>query len=389
MRQDPLPFQHKITKSKKDSESIILDEQAIGALLNNPSDDVRSLALSVLITSFSSTRPFSPAVLELLKSNIAYFHSDTDAKFRNDVLSNTKHLIERLKGTTAFMVRELEQLSYQLTHHDQDGYFQDDDEKAAHNAIESLVAKHQQFIEWYVEFNLTELVPTASYQRHITALRTIQLILNSKLQAREPGLVLGSVAATSAVWPFTIEFFNSRSMRLLVDLLMDPFEDVRTSAMEILTLCTPLNFANGSEHSEVSKDNVLKTDENESYTTMTTATKAENNHTSSIPVNQPSLVLLTGFIGKANAASMNSGRADYADGVAKGYKLLYSLQPSLHDAMSMLENLVANLESKIVVAELDLAQAVHSAPVHGDFAALRYAKNPLISKKSDQMQLYL
>jgi hypothetical protein len=385
MQKDPLSFPHKITKSKKGLESIILDEQAIGALLSNPANDVRSLALSVLITSFSSTRPFSLTVLGLLKSHMGFFHSDTDAKFRNDVISNTKHLIERLKGTTAFMVRELEHLSFQLARPDQGSSSREENDKAVHDAIQSLVIKHEQFIEWYVEFNFNELVPTASYQRHITALRAIQLLLDSQLQCKEPGLVLSGAPATSALWPLKMEFFDSQSMRLLLDLLMDPFADVRTSAMDILRLCTPSKFAGGSEHLSLSNGEVMKNVGNALYTTMTSTPLKENDsHLPSKSVNQHSFGLLTSFITKANVASMNSGRADYADGVAKGYKLLHSLQISLDDAMSMLDNVVADLETKIEVAERDLAQAVHSIPVHGSFAALRYAKHSLISVRSNQ-----
>jgi hypothetical protein len=369
MREGPKTFQHKTTKSKKSSESILLDEHAIGALLGNPSDTVRSLAFSVLITSFSSTRPFSPAVLELLKSYIGLFHSDTDAKFRNELLSNTKHMIERLRGASALLIRELEQSSFILSRSGQPSLASKVDAQTVHDTIESLVAKHKEFIEWYVEFLLSELIPTASYQRHITALRAIQILLNSQLQCEVSWLRSPTAPSNTTMWPFNMQFFNSRSIRLLLDLLMDPFEDVRTIAMDILRFSPPSWFANVSPQYLGALDESVTSAEN-----MEGNVKVESSGGGpllKVLVDKHEFVLLNNFIIRANIASMRSGRADYADGVARAYKILYYLQPSLDDAMKMMERLVIDLESKVVVAEQNLAQAVLDAPVHGNFAALR------------------
>ncbi|EPE28716.1 ARM repeat-containing protein [Glarea lozoyensis ATCC 20868] len=366
-----ITFSQKKSKSKN-GETILLDEQAIGALLANPSDTVRSLALSVLITSFSSTRPFSPSVLEMLKSHIGFFHSDTDAKFRNEVVSNTKHLIERLRGTTALLVRELEQVSFKIAQSSGSNTTGEADDQKLHDSIESFVAKHQQFIEWYADFLLSELVPTASYQRHITALRALQLLLTSKLQGEAAWRTAAPVPANSTVWPFEMEFFNSRSIRLLLDLLMDPFDDVRTLAMDILTLCPPNKFSTESYLSLNANENERQNIREDRDNTTGNCSKAMGEHSLANLVDQESLDLLTDFITKANLASMNSGRADYADGVARAFKLLHNFQSSLANGMAMIDRLVKDLERKVEIAEQDLAKAVLDAPVHGNFAALSY-----------------
>ena len=81
--------------------------------------------------------------------------------------------------------------------------------------------------------------------------------------------------------------------------------------------------------------------------------------------------LLESFIQKAETASRRTGRADLADGVARTHELIYCLQANDEARLYLLENLVSDLESKVVIAENDLTQAVLLAPVHGNFAALR------------------
>lgn len=355
----------KETQSKKPNDSIVLDEEAIGSLLTNSSDTIRSLAFSVLTSSFSSTRPFTQAVLDILKPNMALLYSDTDAKFRNEVLSNTKHLIERLRGATAVLVREFEQCSFKLSHGGPLSSVPMTDLKIVYDATEELLSKHQKFLEWYVDFLLGELSPTSSYQRHIMSLRAINLLLHSHLRGQGSDLSSIPVPANATIWPFTLQFFNTRSMRLLLDLLMDPFEDVRSSAADVLKLSDPTNFTKPSHPDTNNFPKNMPGEESSS------SPKTVQDIMVSKAVFDPAPSRLLEFISRAEEASKRTGRADYADGVARSYRLLYGLQTSLEARLELIDGLVKRLEEKVVMAETDLALAVSEAPVHGDFAALR------------------
>ncbi|CAG8975357.1 hypothetical protein HYALB_00005687 [Hymenoscyphus albidus] len=367
--QEPSSIRPEETKSKKLGESIILDEEAIDSLLANASDTIRSLAFSVLTSSFSSTRPFSPAVLDILRPNMGLLYADTDAKFRNEVLSNTKHLIERLRGATALLAREIEQCSFKISHGDPLNSALLAKEKTVLHATQELFSKHQKFLEWYVNFLLGELIPTSSYQRHIMALRAIHILLHSRLQG--PGSALSSipVPANSTKWPFSLQFFNARSMRLLLDLLMDPFEDVRSTAADILRLSDRINFMKVGPQDD--KKSLQDLSNGGSFPTVEIM-----QDTKWVPpvCDQPS-TLLTDFISKAEEASKRTGRADYADGVARSYKILYDLQISLDARLQLIDGLVKRVEQKVSMAEKDLALAVLEAPTHGDFAALSLVSN--------------
>jgi hypothetical protein len=285
-------------------------------------------------------------------------YSDTDAKFRNEVLSNTKHMIDRLRGSTGFLVREIDNLrsreSLEVTQSQQLGN------------IEVLLSSHTSFTEWYFKFLLQELVPTASYQRHITALKAIDLLLRSGILKREFASRPVQRADNDTIWPYDIEFFTPSTMRLLLDLLMDPFEDVRSGATAILKSASPAHFNLSAIEEEIGS--------NIEHVSSGVQAIIEGSIISPSNEVEGSLELLTQFIGQAEKASKLTGRADYADGVAHSYEILYCLQYSLQGRLRLLTKLVGELEDKVDTAERDLGYAVLEAPVHGSFAAIRRVK---------------
>ncbi|EDN98844.1 hypothetical protein SS1G_13703 [Sclerotinia sclerotiorum 1980 UF-70] len=307
---------------KKNPGCIILHEDTIGPLLTHPSDTVRSLAFSVLVSSASSIRPFSPAALAFLQDNMAHLYADTDAKFRNDVLSNTKHMIERIKGATAYLVREIDRMIIQ-------------DRQSDRSDAQNLLQNHENFLVWFLEFLQGELVPTASYQRHITSLRAISLLLRSGIEEYSSEEQKSTSTPDATVWAHKLAVFNLESMRLILDLLMDPFEDVRGGATAILKLASPHNFRSSESQSPTDFD------------------------------------VLMDFISRAEDFAKRTGRADYADGVARSYQILYGLSDE-KGRLVLVEGLVVGLERKVAVAQKDLGQAVLIAPIHSDFSTISY-----------------
>jgi hypothetical protein len=293
---------------------------------------------------------------------MSFLFCDSDAKFRNEVLSNTKHMIDRLRGATAFLAREIENLSFQLR---PEHVLPPRERQMAQHALEQtteLLMGHASFVEWYIDFLLGELVPTSSYQRHITALKSIFLLLRSGILKSNPGSPPERVADNSTVWPCVIDFFNPLSMRLLLDLLMDPFEDVRNSASSILKLASPDNFTGVNE---------TWTDPESSQLAKCVKNLAEDVQKFSNVKTAKPLGLLRDFVERAEVWSKKTGRADYADGVARSISLLFSLLPSINERVNFLTRLVEDLEAKLCTAEQDLGKAVLDAPVHGNFAALK------------------
>lgn len=145
-------------------------------------------------------------------------------------------------------------------------------------------------------------------------------------------------------WPYTLEFFTPGTLRLLMDLLMDPFEDVRANATNILKLALADDFEMG-----------LK----EGAAGLVDAQDVK------------ALQSLTDFICLGKKMSETTGRADYADGVARSHELLYSLLDSPKRRIDLIESVVEDIELKVALAESNLSLAVLEGPIHGAFASLK------------------
>lgn len=315
--------------------------------MTHPTDTVRSLAFSVLASSSSGIRPFSSEALRLMQNNMETLYADTDAKFRNDVLSNTKHMIERLRGATAFLTRELERLSFGAKTKSSRKTASPDPVQQGLDALSTSLQSHKAFLEWYIDFLLGELISTASYQRHITALKAIHMLVNSGIQGRGPAIP--QTAGHNTTWPTCTQFFTPHSIRLLLDLLLDPFEDVRVNLTAVLKLASKEDFNPVAEEAPEVEE--------------------LNEDGQSLAGHRP-LGILLDFIERAKSDSERTGRADYADGVARSYEILYHFSDSTART-GLIGRLLNELENKIRIAENDLSQAVLSAPVHNNFGSLR------------------
>jgi hypothetical protein len=359
----------------KTRNSIILPEHSIGRLLSHNAGNVRSAAFSVLVTSVSSARPFTLRTLKLLQQNLGLLHSDTDAKVRNEVLSNTKQMVRRIKGAVSFLTRDIATSHIRNNQISQKkGEFPDLTNVASQATM--ALKEHEDFISWYQNFLGNELVPTASYQRHITALRAIQIFVNCGILIRHEKMSREYSADTQSQENLPENIFTEKLMRLLLDLLMDPFEDVRAVATQLLKLAPEKCFMlqHIVESSDRPKSNafplLIQNRSNHSNgkildRTYTSTSGRKRLQQAKVPG------ILVSFIQKAETASRRTGRADLADGVARTYELIYFLQSTDEARLDLLENLVSELEGKVVIAENDLAQAVLLSPVHEDFAAIR------------------
>lgn len=295
-----------------------LQKHVLEDILSHSSQEARSSAVSILIASPSSTKPYSIASLELLRKHLPAFYSDGDAKFRYDVLGYSRNMISRVQGAISGLAKELERLEKKAKKNNTE-----DPEKLKH-----LLQLHDDFLSWYFNFLKNELIPTASYQRHITSLRAMEFVLKSESR--------GSQNGSNEAW-LGSQIVDSAWLRSVLDLIMDPFDDVRETATSLLVLLS---------------------------------TRYSENSTPSIT--RPMLQELEEFCTRASELASKTSRADHSDGVARSYEVLCQWTKSKDGKVAIAARILADIELRLAAAESDLASAVLDAPIHGGFAALRY-----------------
>ncbi len=323
-------------KSKK-RDFVALPSTMIGEHLIHPASTVRSSAFSVLVLSLSSTRPYPTESLDAIKQNLAILHADTDAKFRNELFANTKYMLERVKGASSLLDREIAFIDSQRTAEGTEAA-EVEFKEAIKASLKNHLREHRNFLQWYLSFLAKELVPTASYQRHTTALKTIEIALKTGLQ----GCPTASTTPTGGLdntWTKQV-VFTQTMVRLLLDLLLDPFEEVRNCSLAVLKYAPKEAFGP-----------LVKLDS---------------------PEQQPATVpkLLAELAGKAADASAKTGRADFADGLAFTYVLHFKFSEGFEQRYRLFQTMLDSLDADISIASSNLEQAAQLHPVHGQFATI-------------------
>ncbi|KAH9438168.1 hypothetical protein MCOR02_001806 [Pyricularia oryzae] len=311
---------------QKSSKYIVLDVKVMESVLSHPSPRIRLLALSLLATSPSSTKPYPAEALSLLKTHLPAYHSDPGAGFRQEALVYTKTMIQRIKGTITAGQKVVA------------GTASGGEKAGAKNAAakvavsQEVIQEHENFSKWYMSFLLGELVPTASYQRHITALRAIVQVLN-----------FGKELCGQSI------FLDYSWIRSILDLVVDPFSDVRETAISLLMMAPREDV-----------ESLVQTRPDSSMKLVD---------------------LVRDFRAQAAAMASRTGRADHGDGSARLQGLLCSWASSLEQQLDILNQTIADIDMKLAVAKRDIALAVVEHPVHGDFASISCAWEVLSKAK--------
>jgi hypothetical protein len=278
-----------------------------------------------------------------LRRNLPHLHTDTDANFRREVHGYTQKLSDRLRASTAtlFKAKSIKRPSnaerQPVPRMGRRGHTTSVESVEDAALFEAVV-----FIGWYVHFLEWELRSTASYQRRITALQSWTIVLRSGIDPGIPHAYLSKSAQGQLNWAHGVRIANPRLTRVLLDLILDPFDDVRSSAVSVLQLCLLAQPLDGQ--------NVV-------------------------------LAEMRAYLERAATTQLRTGRADQADGVARAWSLLFSLlghhpgpnnPTDFTSGLAVYLYLTQALQSTITYAHQDLAAAVNARPVHGYFAAIRY-----------------
>lgn len=313
-------------------------------LLEHPVSTIRMASFSLLVSSSGSKRVPSKTVFQCLQHCIPYFHVEVNAKARNEFIALTKKLCVFLRGASVLLIRECEGAFYIADRTHCAPQADSPTGKLYENDLPLPLQDCLNFQIWYTKFLAHELQPTASYQSHITALN----ILHSLLDDQE-SLMTNTSKASQKYRRLLEKWLPSDLMlRPLLDLMLDPFDDVRRVANMLVR--SYLTMAEIGPSLSVHVD--PKVEE-----------RSCGNGNSALDICEE----IRAALKKAEPKAAETGRADHADGVGRLYALLYKAD----NASALLDNLTSQLVEEIGVAKRNLQLAVQSASLHGHLIALR------------------
>lgn len=317
----------------------MLESEVLGNFLLHREPNIRIAALSLLVNAFSTIKPFTSAATDSILRGLPSMHADSDSYSRGEIMSLTRKLIFRLKSGILKQRSSPERTA-----------------QASSNLPSSLVKSDDEtmnFLRKYIEFLAGDLVVTASYPRHISALKALKLLLESNLDPRTSIPPLKSEVETR--WKFHMNVFESRLLRLLVDLLLDPFEEVRQTSLLIINIF-PHDILMGGFQAAADEGHVV-------------------------------CLRLTDALARAELTASNTSRADHADTVARLYHILFcaALPTSSRTVgpgwwktkASVLDTILTKLEERLSSTEGLFNSTLREAPLHGYMSGLRSAKSPL------------
>ena len=298
-------------------------------LLYDASGVSRLAGLSLMVTSTTTTKPFSKKALKGLKDGLPTFFVEQDAKVRQDILALLSHMIDRIKATVFKLNQSIHRLqsSHSITLLEE-----------AQNT-QCVVNEHNLFMCWLPKLATDQLYPEAGYQRHIFALKLLYILLKADIDISvEPMSKSGLDTERQRV---SLNMFTPMLDRSLKDLLMNPFEDIRNLAASLLES----SFRKSSWHFDV-VDSGMNT-----------------------------------LIEKAEVKMLQSGRADHADGLAHMYAIIFRHAPLSctvltdqnwwRSKLDILSHLVNKLERSIQLARQNITVAITQFPMHGLLLSIR------------------
>lgn len=255
---------------------------------------------------------------------------ETDANIRGEVFVFVQRLVDRIRAVVAAKARVNIQLAK-----DQPKPNISNISTQAYDTTQ-VIGQHRAFIQWFLKFIKAQLHPAAAYQRHIAGLRSLIILAKSGFDSNVQYTHLSKQALGDVKWSFNEIIFDHATLRLLQDLLMDPFDDVR------------------------------------SFAATTLAMQQESSGSNQGPQ-------LIDFLSKAENTMLSSGRADHADGISRAYALLFETSSTTKSGSTesrttrtdILGNLLNKLEETITLATENLAMAVGKFPMHGILGSIR------------------
>ena len=321
--------QHGLLSSKDLDAYAIGNNIPVAQLLCHANREIRYRAFALLVNSSVITEPISAEILDAILANLAFLYGDSEANNRSDILSVTRRLIIRIRASS----------------------------RRRHTGAEQIQQKCKTFMSSFVGFLEGELGPTCSYQRHISALKAIEMLIDSGLDSTLPPISATKLGNDQIEFDFAISLHSVAILSSILDLTMNAFQDVRASAASLLSgYSTHLTFtshATSEVHVRGSglDSSVFNEGIEPSYQVLNIST----------------------ILRRAEKLAMRTHRADHADGLGRLYALQFAVAKRYSGQEEVLHSLISRVERRLIGEDVDVdfRAPLQGIPLHGILVGLR------------------
>ncbi|CAG8542666.1 17838_t:CDS:10 [Funneliformis caledonium] len=194
--------------------------------------NIRIDALGLICESRKSTNEITTTEIDHLKSFFKLNLNSTSPEFRQKLFGHLNKFFTRLRSNLYSQWKDYQsQMRYVKSHHG--SKIQDAGLEA--NQLKQKIDNSQVFLNWLIELLAASLYPGSSFQRVSSTLR-IFIILIKVFGIKETPLPEGFVAqhCKTPTFPFQLPLASVRNTKLILHCLMNPFDENRMLAYEIL-----------------------------------------------------------------------------------------------------------------------------------------------------------
>ncbi|KAF3927662.1 hypothetical protein ABW21_db0202207 [Orbilia brochopaga] len=210
------------------------------ALIGDQYGFLRSRSVRLMVVSSSTSLALSSTHIAVLKSHLDDLFAEPDPQIRDEIYSSLRAMFERIVASSYALNKRLQSLEARSQALDP-GDSQDSE------GVREQLHQQKSFMSWFLnELLPAQLQPNSSYQRVILALRVASFWLPQLERDAVNSNPTNNLAADVKLSrkkkidkehitiPFDPEIEYSSLIRLIVERLMDPYDDIRSLAAGLI-----------------------------------------------------------------------------------------------------------------------------------------------------------
>lgn len=301
--------------------------------------------------------------MSLLSNHLTCLYGDADPANRGDISNITATLVLRLRRGSTIHAKASADLN--LTREQREEH-------------ECELKHHWKFLDVFVDFLEEELGPTCSFPRHISALKALQSLMRSGVDPLIGAAIPARPNQEKAAWPFKKWLCYPSMREALWLLVLDPFEEVRTSACLLLEQIFQASNSPANLYQDtVSNDRVLVTSASNVYSGLSETRKN---------VGWSQEEKFSRYAEEADRLAALTTRADHADGVGQVLRLQYLFSSR---RLLILSDVQERLCKALGLVNGEIELPCKEFSLHGYLVGLRYIIDGCGMNKSSNQGMVL